>query len=184
MIDRLERARSALETGGRRGGLPESSAAAVSGINEAIEMAESMDDPYSSRVKRFHDEVRERGDEDYLTVLAHKLGQDDLPVPPETPPPATDLLAEVMAERNRLFWASFLAEETGEVASVLTSGEPPDNFREEVADVLVLCHAIADCFGFDMLEAFHEVMDKNDQKPKRQEGTGKLPAEARERWAE
>lgn len=149
---------------------------------EALEDIEALEDPYTQRVRRFHDALRERGNENYLTVIADAFGPGDLPVPADTPHEAAALLAEVTAERNRLFWAAFLAEESGEVASCLTSGEPPADFREEVADVLILCHAIADCFEFDMIQAFHEKMDENDEKPKRQEGTGKLPSEARDEW--
>lgn len=184
IIDRLERTKRSLENTETARGTPEHAHSAIASIDEVIRMVEGMEDPYAERVKRFHDEVREAGDEDYLTVLADRLGQDNLPVPPDTPHEAVDYIAEIKAERNRLFWAAFLSEENGEVSSCLTSGDPPEDFREEVADVLVLCHAIADVFGFDMLEAFHEVMDENDEKPKRQEGTGKLPAEARGRWGE
>lgn len=149
---------------------------------DALGDIERLEDPYTQRVVRFHDALREQGSENYLTVLADAFDGDELPVTADTPPHVENALAEMVAERNRLFWAAFLSEEAGEVASCLTSGEPPENFEEEVADVLILCHAIADCFGFDMLDAFHSKMDENDQKPKRQEGTGKLPGEARDEW--
>lgn len=140
------------------------------------------DDPYADRVERFHDAVRADGDEDYLTVVADRFGSEDLPSMPSTSEAVEDQLAEMKAERNRLFWAAFLAEETGEVASCLTSGEPPENFEDEVGDVMVLAFAIADVFGFDPAGVFDRVMTENEKKPKRQEGTGKLPDEAREGW--
>lgn len=139
-------------------------------------------DHYAERVEAFHGEVRRNGDEDYLTVLADRFDEDDLPLPVDSQRASEEAMAEILAERNRLFWSSFLAEETGEVASCLTSGEPPENFEDEVADVVVLCFAIADCFDFDMADAFGRVMDENEHKPKTQEGTGKLPAEARDEW--
>lgn len=139
-------------------------------------------DPYADRVERFHDAVRADGDEDYLTVVANRFDDDDLPSLPSTSEAVADQLAEMKAERNRLFWAAFLAEETGEVASCLTSGEPPENFEDEVGDVMVLAFAIADVFGFEPGEVFDRVMTENEKKPKRQEGTGKLPDEAREGW--
>jgi len=140
------------------------------------------EDHYAGRVRAFHGDVREAGDEDYLTVLADRLGREDLPLMPDARIESEEAMSEILAERNRLFWSSFLAEEAGEVASCLTSGEPPENFEDEVADVLVLCHAIADCFEFSMREAFDRVMDENESKPKTQEGTGKLPGEARDEW--
>jgi NTP pyrophosphatase (non-canonical NTP hydrolase) len=141
-------------------------------------------DPYAGRVERFHDRLRDEGDEDYLTALAGAFDRGDLPTTADTPPVVESALAEATAERNRLFWAAFLAEEAGEVASCLTSGEPPEDFEEEVADVLILCFAIADCFEFDMLEAFNEKMSENEAKPKNQDGTGKLPSGARDQWGE
>jgi len=141
-----------------------------------------VDDHYADRVRDFHDEVRGTGDEDYLTVLADRLGREDLPLMPDARIESEEAMSEILAERNRLFWSSFLAEETGEVASCLTSGEPPEDFEDEVADVLVLCHAIADCFEFSMRGAFDRVMTDNESKPKTQEGTGKLPSDARDEW--
>jgi len=153
-------------------------------LDEAIEDIERIDDPYADRVRAFHDEVRERADHDYLTVVADRFERSDLPVPVDTPYEAEDVLAEMMAERNRLFWSSFLSEESGEVSKCLNDGEPPEHLQKEVADVVVLCFAIADVFGFDMQKEFHGVMDENDQKPMTQSGTGKLPASARDDWRE
>lgn len=119
-----------------------------------------IDDPYMERVEAFHEALREESDADYLDVDG----------------------GHIRAERNRLFWASFLGEEVGEVQSALTSGETPDDFEEEVADVLIVAFGIAEAFGFNPLEAFEQKMDKNDRKPKQQDGTGKLPDSARARW--
>jgi NTP pyrophosphatase (non-canonical NTP hydrolase) len=166
-----------------RGVIEESDSDEVATLaQEALSATDEVSDPYTLRVERFHRAVREHGDADYLTVLAEAFDEDDLPVPDTASAGVEDMMAEVIAERNRLFWAAFLSEETGEVASCLTSGEQPSDFEEEVADVLILTHAIADVFGFDMMAAFHRKMDENDRKPKRQEGTGKLPTEAREQW--
>jgi len=173
-VERLERAYEAAAS-------PEAKANIEAAI-EDVEAAASAPDPYGRRVRRFHDDLRENGDEDYLTVLADRFEAEDLPVTGDTPVPVADHLAEVYAERNRLFWAAFLAEETGEVASALTSGETAEEFKDEVGDVLVLCFAIADCFDFPMWEVFDRVMDENEDKPKRQEGTGKLPRESRGEW--
>lgn len=139
-------------------------------------------DPYTARVVEFHRKLRESTNDDYLTVIAERFDHDELPVPAETPPEAESMLAEIWAERNRLFWAAFLAEESGEVASCLTDGEDPEDFHEEVADVLILCHAIADCFEFDLMRSFQQKMDENDRKPMVQGGTGKLPDDARDEW--
>jgi NTP pyrophosphatase (non-canonical NTP hydrolase) len=173
-VERLERAREAADD-------PVVEKLIADSIDD-IGAASSAPDPYRRRVERFHDDLRENGDEDYLTVLADRFEAEDLPVTGDTPVPVADHLAEVYAERNRLFWAAFLAEETGEVASALTSGETAEEFKDEVGDVLVLCFAIADCFDFPMLEVFDRVMDDNEDKPKRQEGTGKLPRESRGEW--
>lgn len=136
-------------------------------------------DPYFQRVKRFHDSLREESGADYLSVLAEEALDSDVAL---TNDPLDGRLADVTAERNRLFWSSFLNEEAGEVAGALTSGETPEDFEEEVADVLIVAFGIAEAFGFDPLEAFADKMDKNETKPKEQDGSGKLPEEARERW--
>lgn len=139
-------------------------------------------DEYEERVERLHDALRENGNGDFLTVLADRFNPEDLPLPADHHIESAAAMEEVLAERNRLFWSSFLAEESGEVSSCLNDGEPPEDFREEVADVAILCYAIADVFDFDLGTAFHSKMDENDEKPKRPEGTGKLPAEARGNW--
>lgn len=141
-------------------------------------------DPYFERVKRFHEEVRKQSTADYLSVRSNDVLNAGTPLDDyhEIPDEARLQYARVVAERNRLFWATFLNEEAGEVADILSSGGLPEEFEREVVDVLVVCHAIADCFGFNPLEVFGEVMEENEKKPKRQEGTGKLPAEARDRW--
>jgi NTP pyrophosphatase (non-canonical NTP hydrolase) len=151
---------------------------------EGVDGLREEDDVYTRRVREFHEELRSNSPADYLTVLPQYFDPEDLPTPVETPHEAENILAEVIAERNRLFWSSFLSEECGEVSKCLNDGEPRGNLEKEVADVNVLCHAIADVFEFDLLEVFHDVMDVNDQKPKQQEGTGKLPAEARSQWRE
>jgi len=154
----------------------------VSAIASSLASALRKHEWYEDRVREFHDAVREHGDADYLTTMADRFEHGDLPLPEDSRIECDEAMKEVMAERNRLFWAAFLAEETGEVASCLTSGEPPENFEDEVADVVVLCFAIADVFEFPMGEAFGRVMDDNEDKPKRQEGTGKLPSGARDGW--
>lgn len=144
----------------------------------------SEGDPYFSRVRHFHRAVREETDADYLSVTPDLVLESGTPLDgyAEVPGAAREAYAQMVAERNRLFWATFLSEETGEVADILSSGLPPEDFFEELADVIVVCLAIFECFGRDPLEAFNRVMNENDDKPKRQEGTGKLPAEARDRW--
>lgn len=141
-------------------------------------------DPYFERVEGFHRAVREESSADYLSVRTDLVLEGGTPLDQfrEVPDEARRQYARVVAERNRLFWATFLNEEAGEVADALSSGQPPDDFKYEVVDVMVVCLAIFECFGWDPLEAFHEVMNENDKKPKRQEGTGKLPAEARDAW--
>lgn len=139
----------------------------------------NVHDPYFETVSRFHDSLRRESDADYLAVIADGVLNSDVSL---TNDPLDGRLAEVIAERNRLFWASFLNEESGEVAGALTSGETPEDFEEEVADVLIVAFGIAEAFGFDPLEAFEAKMEENDTKPKEQNGSGKLPSEARQQW--
>lgn len=151
---------------------------------QATKLAQDLEGvmDYQGRVEAFHDEITEHGDADYLTVLPSKFEADDLPLPVDANVESERAMEEVMAERNRLFWAAFLAEETGEVAKSIISGETPDEFVDEVADVVIICFAMADSYGFDMGEAFDRVMTENEKKPKRQEGTGKLPNKSRREW--
>lgn len=140
---------------------------------------------YQRRIAEFHDTLEAESDSDYLTVFANRFDGEDLPVPADTPHEAESQLAEVIAERNRLFWGSFLGEEVGEVQSALNDGEPPESFRKEVADVVIVAFGIADVFDFSMARAFHEKQDRNEDKPIEQgDGTGKLPNQGREGWRE
>ena len=139
---------------------------------------------YSERVEKFHQRLQEESHEDYLAAHAEDVMECETPVDvyEDLPEAARHEYARVVAERNRLFWASFLNEEAGEVAKALNDGQPPEDFEEEVADVLIICFAIADVFGFDMLAAFDAKMSQNEQKPARQDGTGKLPPAAHDEW--
>jgi NTP pyrophosphatase (non-canonical NTP hydrolase) len=133
----------------------------------------------ADRVDSFHRAIESETDIDYHTTRASHYHRGNLPCDDSA-------VAEVLAERNRLFWAAFLNEESGEVASALVSGETPDDFEEEVADVVIVAYGIADAFGFDLEEAVHEKMDENMEKPKSadNEGTGKLTADGRGEWRE
>jgi NTP pyrophosphatase (non-canonical NTP hydrolase) len=157
--------------------------AAAGAMREAADALRRADDrAYAARVASFHDTLREESGEDYLTVRAAGFDEGSLGATPDTPAEAVAQMAELKAERNRLFWSSFLSEESGEVSKALNDGESAEAFQDEVVDVMVICFAIADVFGFDIREVFDRVMAENEGKPKSQNGTGKLRAEAREEW--